>query len=99
MILKITEHQAEDLIYEYEPHLYNEGDKFIVEYKSEWKGSGKYQYMEVIFKRAKEDGFFRLKANRTGSHYTEWYREYDLNCKQVERREKVTYEYVDCDPS
>lgn len=100
MSLKITEEQAEHLIYECEPGQYDpEWDEFEVVYKDDWHGNGKFQTMNVIFKLPTDSQLYRLVAHRTGSHYTDWHREYQLQCNKVERKEVVTYEYVDCDPS
>ena len=102
MNLKITQEDAGIILYELSPNeSFDEDDKFLLIEKSEWSGGGKYQSCEAIFQKIGEPALYRLTAQRTGSHYTEWYRTYDLNCPRVEKVEKVevTYHYVDCDPS
>lgn len=101
-MLKLTKDQAEIILFELSPNeSFDEDDEFLLIEKTEWAGGGKYQSCEAIFTVIGDPAMYRLTAQRTGSHYTEWYRTYDLNCPRVEKREKVevTYEYVDCDPS
>ena len=97
-MIRLTEEQAEEILFT-EPDFFDEDDEFQTIEVGTWHGDGKFQHCHVIFKRTGEDELYRLNCHRSGSAFTDWYRTYDLDCKRVERKEVVTHEYVDCDPS
>lgn len=102
MSLKITEEQAEEIVYELSVNeSFDDTDEFTLVEKSDWEGGGKWQSCYAIFKKIGEEDLYRLSATRTGSHYTEWYREYELNCPKVCRKERTIVEitYEDCNSS
>ena len=71
--------------------------EFEVIEQSEWTDEGKYQYQETIFKF--KDKFYSVDCGRNGSYYTDWNYDYDnwdeeVDCCEVVKKEKVTYEWV-----
>jgi len=102
MNLKITQEQAEEIVYGLSiDENFDDTDEFILIEKSDWEGGGKYQHLYAIFKKVGEEDLYRLSVSRTGSHYTDWYREYELTCPKVCRKERTIVEitYEDCNSS
>lgn len=67
----------------------------IVE-QSEWTQEHKYQYMYIVFEF---DGkFYSLSRSRSGSYHSDWHYdseyEKEFRCPEVEKVEKVVYEWV-----
>lgn len=74
-------------------------DGFTVVEKTKDVCEGKYDTWEVIFEH--EGKTYQLACNRTGSPYTDYYFGHEgwndddeIECQQVEKREKVTHEWV-----
>jgi hypothetical protein len=89
--MKLTEEQAQDI-------LCGDSDEFTVLDEGEWIGGGKYEHRDVVFRAADddtpvEDGVkgFMMSVSRTGSHYTDWYYDYQLECPEVVRIPCVSY--------
>lgn len=76
-------------------------DESPFEYVSEgrWTSEGKWEYQELIFKF--EDKFYRHYNSRSGSYYTDYYRDYEdwkddqlIECEEVIKQEVVTTQWV-----
>ncbi len=64
---------------------------YKIEQDEDWSGGGKYQTKETIF--SDNDGnFFSLRSSRSGSHFTDWNVDHELDCPQVFRKERVITE-------
>ena len=82
MIRKLTEEEAKSL-------WRNEGNEtYVFIEESGWKDDGKYSYAYKIYKD-KEDLFWLLNANRTGSYCTDYEYNYDTELRQVEKYTKT----------
>ena len=92
--MKITEAQAEDLLWENEDA---EGT-LVTKDTSDWvHNGGKGETCRVIFK-AKNGKHFAFHAYRTGSDYTDWHYSFlDLVCYEVAMQEVVEHRWMPVD--
>lgn len=95
MTIKLDEEVASELTYADQGNIITEVDGetplYTVVETEEFGGEGKYQHKNVIFSD-KDGNFFSLNATRSGSHFTDWYMEYELECPQVFKKERIIKE-------
>jgi len=85
--ITITEEQAEQLVYGDIPEDF---DCEIIKV-GDWVG-GKYQAKATVFKH--NERTYMVGATRTGSHYTDFYMEYETKCYVVKPVEVTTVKWV-----
>ena len=55
-----------------------------------WKDDGKYSYKDVIFRVKDIPGScFRLTIHRSGSYFTDYHYEFELECPQVYQTSEI----------
>jgi hypothetical protein len=93
--MELTYEQTEHIFFEMDVGEEWEGFKLIEE--AEWIGGGKYQYKSIVFEYDGRTWMFDV--DRNGSYFSDYYygfREggYGLTAQEVEKKEKVIYEWV-----
>lgn len=78
--MRITEQQANEIDGD-------DSEEFVQVEQTDIRDDGKYQHYETIFK--KDDKFYMLNVARSGSYFSEYYYQYDLDCPEVKKVKKV----------
>lgn len=79
-MIKITEEQA-NLIFS------EDSEEFEHIEELEWDDDGKYQFGGCVFK--KDDKRYMLSVTRSGSYFSDYDFQYDLECQEVEKAKKT----------
>lgn len=88
MSINIDEELAHLLLWE------DEADEYKVIERSDWKQSAATDWQDKFVIFTKDNiNFYRLSVSRTGSDYTDWTYVYHSPCYQVDKVEKVVYEW------
>jgi hypothetical protein len=72
-----------------------EGIEFIE--MSGWEDEGKYSFQTYIFKH--NNKYYSISDSRSGSYFSDYnydseYWDDEVECDEVEKKEKITYEWV-----
>lgn len=69
----------------------NEEYEFVSE--QEWISEGKYEWSSMIFKD-KKGNFWQANQGRSGSHFTDWFYQYEPGLIQVEMKEVTIKKWI-----
>jgi len=83
-MIKLTREKAEELFFE-------GGDEefSLIDGGGAWEGESKYFYKSIIFKNKLTNQYFRLDANKSGSHFSDWHYDFTLDCPEVQKIKKI----------
>ena len=56
---------------------------------TKWEDDGKYQYCTIIFKDLSDNKIYSAGVTRCGSYFSDYDFQFEDNCHEVEKREKV----------
>jgi hypothetical protein len=71
---------------------------YLIE-QGKWEDDGKYSYREVILQFDEDKAFYIYWESRSGSYFSDYYyaiedEQDEIELAEVEKKEKVTYEWV-----
>lgn len=85
--MKITEEQAQEISWE-------ESDEFETVEVGDFIADYKYEHQDIVFKPKNSDHHYMLLVSRSGSAFSEWSYDYQLDCPEVERIEVTTTQWI-----
>lgn len=90
--MKLTKEQVSAIIWD-------DSNEFEIVQDGDWISEGKYEFKSVVFK-AKDGLFYEVGADRSGSHFSDWYYSFEdsgATAVQVEKVEVLTTKWVAVD--
>lgn len=85
--IKITETVAQEILHE-------DSDLYEIVENGDWVSDGKYDIKDIVVKEIATGFHYSGYWYRSGSYYTDYDYQYPTELVRVEKREKITYEWV-----
>ena len=70
----------------------SEGLEFIKQ--TEWTSEYKYDFCSLIFKDIQDEKVYCCNILRTGTYFTDYFYDFEINCFEVKEIEKTIKEWV-----
>ena len=94
--MKITKEIADEIRSSYIDDIVGPNQEYKIIEIDDWFDDGKYSHRYIIF--SYKNKLYQLDMTRSGSYFTDYYYDYELDCKEVIKVERTIvqtyYEFV-----